>query len=175
MGSMTCAELFSKELRSLPQHFHGWDSAAVVDPDPKPIIGPHDGRPLNLNSKPDQCCSMCLQLRPPGISLHCWWFGPCCLLGSHPNLSHGTCPEGAHLLCLRKEGIWGQEPEQNISARNPEFCHDIPKAGMELKEQILNPNLTLAHPIVWLLNPNPNSDPQPNTCPQLNFHCSAGG
>ena len=111
MGSMTCAELFSKELRSLPQHFHGWDSAAVVDPDPKPIIGPHDGRPLNLNSKPDQCCSMCLQLRPPGISLHCWWFGPCCLLGSHPNLSHGTCPEGAHLLCLRKEGIWGQDLE----------------------------------------------------------------
>ena len=34
---------------------------------------------------------------------------------------------------------------QNISSRNPEFHHDISKAGIELQEGILSPNLTLTH------------------------------
>lgn len=61
----------------------------------------------------------------------------------------------------------GPEPVQNISARNPEFGHDIFKAEMELQQGILSPKLSLEQPMVWLLNPTPKPDSNPNTCPQL--------
>ena len=43
----------------------------------------------------------------------------------------------------------------NISAWKPAFHHDISTIRLELQEEIQCPCLTLAHTILWILDPNP--------------------
>lgn len=172
---MTSTKLLSQGLRRTLWHLPDQDRAT------KKILSNHSlghtiDRPLNPNTKPNPHPYIHPQISFLGRSLHYWQFGPLQTLGLNSNPSHGSGPNWAHLLGLKKELNWHSWMAHNYSTKDPEGHQDTYRIDIELQKGILSQNLSLAHTLGQPLSLNLKPDLHQNMHPQLtlvgrSLHC----